>query len=276
MAKSGRCHICGETRKLTEEHIPPYSAMNDSPVCLYHGEQALSTDQMPWESEGRTGRPLKDGVHFKRLCGHCNSSLTGIHYVPAFSTFAKQAYAMLQRNGPFPSSALITLQFKDLYPLRIAKQVVAMFLGINPPELGDLEPELRAFVMRREQRGLSPSEYGLYAYIAGGELCRYCGLGVLMTGFDTGSPKPTRAVSELASVPFGFMLELDPEKKQEGLTDILDFANKYDIDEARDIRLELPIKEINSVIPLDYRSQKEVAVDYIASLLNQAQKPFPM
>lgn len=272
MAKSGRCHICGEYKRLTDEHIPPRSAFNDSHICIYTGEESLrNDDQMPWDFSGMEGRPIHKGVKFRRLCLQCNGQLTGANYVPSYSDFVRQAYILLQKGVPIRPSGFGTFEFKGLRPLRIAKQVMAMFLGINALGLGDSRPELRDFVMRKEQRSLSPEKYGLHMYVAGGRLSRYCGLSVLLRGFKPGSSRSTRAVSELTSIPLGFLLELDPGEEEKRLTDILFFANEYSFEERRDIRLELPVREVNTMFPLDYRSQKDVTVDYIRTVLDQVQ-----
>ena len=271
MPKAGRCHICGKYRRLTDEHIPPQSALNRHPSCLYTFEEALrQDDQMPWEFEGKKGRPMGKGILFPRLCMECNCELLGSNYVPAYSEFVRQTYIQLERGLRFMPDGFGTFEYHAVYPLRIVKQVVAMFLGINAPEIGDAHPELRDFVMRTEQRGVSEDKYGLNSYVAGGGLLRYCGLSVLLSGFDPDSGRSTRAVSELATFPMGFLLELDPKKKETRLTDILPFTNKYYLAEKCDIRVRLPFREVNTMFPLDYRSKKEVTVDYLRTLLDQA------
>lgn len=276
MARSGRCHICGEYKRLTDEHIPPRSALNESPICIYSGEEALrNDDKMPWDLTDKKGRPMHKGVKFRRLCLGCNGQLTGANYVPAYSDFVRQAFILLQRGVPIEPSGFGTFEFSRISPLRIAKQVVAMFLGINAPEIGDAQPELRKFVMRKEQRGLSPKKYGLYMFIAGGQLSRYCGLSVLLRGFGSDS-RSIRSVSELTSFPLGFLLEINPKEKEKQLADILFFANQYDLEEENNIRLELPVREVNTVTPLDYRSQKEVTVDYVRNMLDEVQRKYQM
>lgn len=276
MARSGRCHICGEYKRLTDEHIPPRSALNENPICIYSGEEALrNDDQMPWDFKGKKGRPMQKGVKFRRLCLECNGQLTGSHYVPAYSDFVRQAFILLQKGVPIRPSGFGTFEFSKIRPLRIVKQAVAMFLGINAPEIGDAQPELREFVMRKEQRGLSPTKYGLYMYIAGGQLSRYCGLSVRLRGFGTES-RSIRSVSELTSFPLGFLLEIDPKEKEKQLTDILFFANKFDFEEEADIRQDLPVKPVNTMFPLDYRSQKEVTVDHIRTVLDEVERHYPM
>lgn len=63
MAKAGRCHICGEYNRLTHEHIPPGSALNETPICIYSFDESLrrDDDQMPWDFTGKNGHPMGGG-----------------------------------------------------------------------------------------------------------------------------------------------------------------------------------------------------------------------
>lgn len=275
MSKAGRCHICGKYRKYTKEHIPPQAAFNQSPVVLYGFNAALRNgwdSPYPWDFSGQKGRPMNKGVWFKRLCEECNTQLLGIHYVPAYSDLVKQTYVLLEKGVRINKDGFGTFEFSNLYPLKIAKKVIAMFLGINAPEMIVAEPELQRFVLRQEQRALS-EKYSLYMFVAGGQLSRYCGLTILLRGFGTGS-SVIRPVSELATFPLGFLLEIDAKQQEKQLTDIRFLANDYCFDDCVDLRLSLPVRETNTMFPLDYRNQKQVTVDRIKSLLDQVQRQF--
>src|SRR4051812_37239076 len=69
MAKIGICHICGLSKELTEEHVPPQAALNSGYFYLATVEQAINTGPEPF----REGPRYQGGIRFETLCADCNN-----------------------------------------------------------------------------------------------------------------------------------------------------------------------------------------------------------
>jgi hypothetical protein len=64
--KEGRCNICGEEGKLTEDHTPPKGCIKIKQVELHHIIQHLNAEQP--QSKGRISQ---NGVKYRTLCARC-------------------------------------------------------------------------------------------------------------------------------------------------------------------------------------------------------------
>ena len=69
----GRCALCREYSKLTEEHIPPQSVGNTDEWIA----QSYLTKVSAENQEMYHGRQFRGGFRLKTLCGDCNSRLGG-------------------------------------------------------------------------------------------------------------------------------------------------------------------------------------------------------
>jgi len=69
---TGICHLCGQVKVLSFEHVPPEKAFNDKPAFLIPFEEAihLGPDDEP------QSRPRKQqrGMGGFTLCESCNSN----------------------------------------------------------------------------------------------------------------------------------------------------------------------------------------------------------
>ena len=61
----GYCRICGKLRELSEDHIPPQSCGNKSPVEYYFGSKRIIS---------------QNGLKFKTICTECNNERLGAIY----------------------------------------------------------------------------------------------------------------------------------------------------------------------------------------------------
>lgn len=141
-----------------------------------------------------------------------------------------------------------------------------MFCCVNPPELADVHPELRAFVLDPWKCGtLFPNEFAISIYLLRGPFSRNAGKSVHLTGlFDTPS---STVLSELSAPPFGFVMEFRPDQSQRR-SNILFFAN-YHYDDCTNLRLEIPVHSCYSPLPGDFREQEEIMQTYISNKLNE-------
>ena len=266
--KEKNCHVCGEKGKLTFEHVPPRKAFNDKKAFFYTGEQLIKSIKapiFPWKFDGLRYTPSQRGIGGYTLCGKCNN-LTGHWYANAFIDFIHFGYKEILDFGynNLKENQIHNFTFKDIYPLKIVKQVITMFCSINSPSLAHTHPDLREFVLNREKKGLDPNKYILNIYVGKGEIARNIGLsGVLNTKTGT-----SRILSELASPPFGFTLDFNPKIAMKNTScDILFFANDFNYTEKKDISLRIPVLETNTKYPGDYRNRKEVLITYLKNKL---------
>ena len=143
-----------------------------------------------------------------------------------------------------------------------------MFFSINNPNLSSLLPGFRDFVLSKEKRGISEDKYGFYIFALKGRIMRYIGLAGILY-----SDSSTKLVSELCAPPFGYVFEIEPKDKSQNI-DITFFANKYTYNERKSITLDIPVLEINSYLPLDYRTKDKIRQDFYVNVLHSIKTGF--
>lgn len=87
----GICHICGEYKKLTYEHIPPEAAFNNQRRQMSTVEELMNdkTDnRAPWDIEGLRYKQFQQGTGFFTLCDKCNN-YTGAKYGNTYADFIR-------------------------------------------------------------------------------------------------------------------------------------------------------------------------------------------
>jgi len=264
---TGRCHLCGQIKELTYEHIPPKKAFNNTKKFIYPGEnilRRLKTTYFPWQLEefGLERIQKQRGIGWYTLCKKCNN-FTGHHYADSLINFIIQGYLNIKHYGGennLEANKFYSFEFKKIKPLRIIKEIITMFFSINNPKFVLVHPDLQKFVLNVKKEGLNPRNYALYIYILKGSITRYVGItGILQLRNQTNPI--VRIVSELAAPPFGFVLEMQP--KLDYKNNIIYFANKFKINEQLDMRLSIPVYESNTEYPLDYRNKEKILMDYI-------------
>jgi len=261
----GKCRICGKIGSLSYEHVPPRKAFNSNKAFIYMGEEILKQDSLgfPWELPKLKGKQLQRGIGGYTLCGKCNND-TGAYYGDAFVDFIRKGYRGTH-NKKYINNSWATITLDEIYPLRIIKQIMAMFFSINTPNLSDAHEELREFVLSKEKRGISEKDFGFYLYILRGIILKR--LGIIVIGNIYSDPFKSRVVSELSTPPFGLVLEFQPKEKS-GFCDITFFTNEFDYDQKSTIKLKIPVYESNSWFPLDYRTREQMVNDHIKNRID--------
>jgi hypothetical protein len=147
MTKSifGICHICGQEKKLSFEHVPPRAAFNDRPVLRTAFEDFLCSEN-PDEIKGEI---QQRGAGAHTLCEKCNSD-TGSWYGGPYAKWASQAMQLIIETRGKPS---LGYSF-NLFPLRVLKQIICMFFSANSPQYQALNTDLVRFVLNRESFSL--------------------------------------------------------------------------------------------------------------------------
>ena len=259
----GKCHICGETGELTFEHVPPAKAYNSNRVWVHYFEDSVKSDAIPWDFTekgrylgGKRGEQSQQGIGAHTLCGQCNNK-TGSWYAKDFVHFSAEGYR-LTYNQVLEPNQWVTVEFNDIFPLRVLKEIVAMFFSINPPTFAETHPDLQGFVLNRHNRNLSPKKYGIYLFILRGSIARYMGI----AGIIDFRSSVVRLLSELSWPPFGYVLELNPKEKNQ-YCDITNFANIYSYEDQKTITLRIPVYESNTQFTGDYRTKQQVWYEYL-------------
>lgn len=181
------------------------------------------------------------------LCKECNS-LTGSWYGSAYALFAERV-ALLATSYLDPNYH--SVEIKELYPLRIVKQILSMFCSINPNLKID---DLRKFVLDKNSKGIDKSKYKLCMYFTRSNVKRFlgaCGMADIIKGTSF-------MLSEITAFPLGFLLYFNPTEDQEfkGI-DITGLADS-DYNECCNLKMPIVFYEVNNWLPFDYRSKAEI------------------
>lgn len=254
----GKCALCGKDCELTFEHIPPRAAFNSTPVRPVSGSElfrkgsAEDEERMPWEIDGLPYEDQQKGMGRYSLCQTCNNN-TGGWYGDAYVAFAKRAYTAINKFQPDERTII---GFKELYPLRIIKQVLSMFCSINGVSDDLRFHSIREFVLNKYVTGLDKTKYKVCVYFTKSTIKKYAGVSVVLKMRK--SNVQAIAMSEITSYPLGFILYFDPVDTWEyqGI-DITEFAN-YKYDDVVTIGFPWNIVEMNDIFPEYFRTKEEI------------------
>ena len=251
-SKRGVCHICGELRELSFEHIPPRSIGNDKASKMYRAVDiiemsgafdATATDGVPYRQQQR-------GMGFQTLCGDCNSYL-GRNYVGEYVKCIKELSCMLANNPPADGERGIHLEGRNVNVLGFFKHVVSNFCATT--EAGSMN-DCRRFLLNRESRDF-PDKYKLFMFAIPSPKT-----GMLTTGWTTllldSEEAAYYTVAAVATFPVGFFL-LDISKSScepDGLgCEITKFAS-LEWGAKPEFIVELPYMDIGKMWPVPIQS----------------------
>lgn len=240
----GQCSICGVLGAMSFEHVPPSAAFNNTRILSIPGKDLFNRPGLVDPDAGE-GEQEQRGAGGFTLCARCNNT-TG-RYGRAYVEYAKQAAELVVASR---GAIELACQFK-VYPLRVIKQVVCMFMSACGPGLRQRIPYLERFVMSKTQTGLPPS-VGIFAGYTVGSFSRTAGVtGMLADGI-------AHTFSEIAFRPFVFVLTLEgtppPDRR---LTEITWFA-KFQYNDLRYIYPRMSLLDVRSQFPGDYRPEAEI------------------
>lgn len=256
MAKKiiGTCCICGKEKKLTYEHLPLRGTGNKIPMVE---RAALLNNQKD------VIRQQGSGLH--SLCESCNNN-TGSWYGNEYEKF--HSYIINSGNTEIQKSIytgeikIYTNEIK-IKPLKVFKEIVCMFLSINPPPIFLKEREnFKNFILNREEKDLKNIKVYMYIQDSKSKINRRNAFNKLIDLLYG----RTVFVSEFVSNGIGYILTLDNKNtwhvdefayKCKGLYDITFFKN-YTIDEEVKIKIKTNILETNSPFSLDFREQTTI------------------
>ncbi|MDD5658578.1 MAG: hypothetical protein PHR39_01020 [Actinomycetota bacterium] len=250
--KIGKCHLCGNVNKLSLEHVPPQKAYNASNAKLFQGDQLIAKDGLPWDFNGLKGNEHQNGIGGTTLCVECNSN-TGAWYAKSYIDFVKKSYNQLIQKKPVVNSS-VTIKLNDIYPIRVVKQILVMFMSINNPDFLDTDIKLRELMMTKLSKNINLNKYAVGMYVNASKLSKYIGLSALIEG------KNVTLLSELTTIPFGYVFQVD-SKPSDRYCDLTNILNTFEYDDKIDIELTMPIYDSNIVYPGDYRTKDQILKD---------------
>lgn len=282
--KHGKCALCGSVCKLGFEHIPPKSAFNAETVRKYSGLEILFDKKRdPRDVQGLKYVLQQQGAGAHTLCGKCNNN-TGKWYG---NTYKEVARIIAEAFSQSKKETIPGIRIEEIYGARFIKQVLSMFCSINNHEFlqgyldpdieglsGNLSPiartifktkidlmnaaihveDLRTFVLDKDAKGLDKSKFKLCMYFTDSQTSKRVGV------VSLGNWKEDKhfIISEVAMWPLGFVLYFYPPENSDFVG--VDITALADLGYNDLVSIEFPfvIKEINTCIPLDYRSKEQI------------------
>lgn len=244
--KFGTCKLCHNETRLNIEHVPPRSSGNK---VRYKKASILDfmTSEDPFSYPFK-GKVFQGGIRYNSYCINCNTFL-GNEYVRYYKKWFNVGLDLIQdsNNKGFYFTAL------RQYPLRVLKQVLGMFVAINPISSLVNNPELINFLNNPESKKC-PKELRVFCYLNNGPHLRYLELNQ-KGNFNSGK---TVLGSEIAFPPFGYVLVLNNDGfSNDLLTEITDFCL---FDANKEYPLSFKMNKLNTWLPilLDYRNRDEI------------------
>ncbi len=257
----GKCKICGETKILTKEHIPPRSTLNNGTLKVYKGDELLKTlhkDRKPWELEGLKYELVQGGYTVQTLCAKCNS-YTGSNYGNFYKRAADTVVKILQQEK-LDDVAILKFTIFKFKQLNFIKQVLSMFASMTA--ISDYD-EIKELLLDKNKTGLELSKIRIFINLYKSGMLRKSGI----VAYNKAGI--TYLLCELVAPPFVFNLLLNADEIGDvdcsflGV-DFTKFINE-DYDKEIDTCFSLPFVETNQFLPAIYLTRDEI--------LNRSNKP---
>jgi hypothetical protein len=258
----GHCRACGTLASLSREHVPPKATPNKNTHIALTFERAIGVgpEDIP------TGPKRQGGIVYSTLCGRCNNAF-GRLYVPALNEWYWAGQYLLHKAEGMGLET-VTFEARDVYPLRIIKAIVTMFMAINPERFRS-EPAgagLAQLLADPQAKGL-PEGVRFSTYFNHTGQLRYIPLSEVKynvsekTTLEDLLLGPRLRASEITYPPYGFLMALTTEGLDPRLCDISFFAD-FGYDEQAAVELTLAVLPTNiGVLFNDYRTLEEVKRD---------------
>lgn len=258
----GVCHICGQERDLTFEHLPPRKANNDSRAKAIVGDeliQHIAGNDKPWDFSKRKYKNLQKGMGLYSLCQECNNN-TGTNYADEYIKLSNTISYVIKNEKIDESAEGFTIYLEGIYVLRIIKQIYAMFASTLPELYISNHPELQRFILNKNYNEVDWSKFRLSVYAMKDGINGWTGIMSYLVQKE--EKIEVKCIAELALYPLCFVLEFDPTGECEN-TDITHLADGLEYDTKCDINLPLYYRSRNSLYPFDYRTKNKIEDDMV-------------
>lgn len=258
--KFGVCHICGQEKLLTFEHLPPKKANNNNRAKAIVGDELtkhIAGNNKPWDFTGHRYKNMQKGMGVKSICKECNNN-TGANYADEYIKFANVIGYVINHKIKEENVEKFTVQLKDIYTLRIVKQIYAMYASTLPELYIKNRPDLQKFILDKDFNDVDFSKYRLSIFAIKEGFNSWSGIMSLYT--DAG----VQTVATMNLYPLGFVLEFDPVGECKN-TDITYIGKNLKYDTKQDLELTLYLRNTNSLYPFDYRTKSKIEEDMITN-----------
>ena len=248
----GFCHICGEYRKLTFEHVPPKVALNNGRTIEYSTEEILKSlsdsNRLPWDRNGIKYKINQKGLGGYTLCDRCNN-ITGSYYGEEYAKWVFTFMDFIFKNhDEYLKGNYVKIKLGKLFPGRFIRQLLSIITS-NFPTFTQEYPYVKELILDKNYNYLDEPGFKIYMYLL--KYPFYYLSGPMYVVYEN----RTKRVDEIDVFPFGFIISFSNEKEKE--LDITNFIN-YGYNDQADVELIINIHEKNTIYPLDYRTQEDI------------------
>jgi len=134
----GKCNICGNEGKLTDDHTPPKSCGGITDAELRGLHEKLAVEGERWTKPRR----FQAGVYYRTLCVRCNG-LLGREYDPALAEMSRQVRTVAKSSLRLPSQIRL-----EVSPGAVARSVLGHIAaqGVNRYLKGPLTEAIRDYI----------------------------------------------------------------------------------------------------------------------------------
>jgi hypothetical protein len=235
-SKEGHCSLCGESRKLSFEHVPPQSAFNDKPIFMQDSDHLFNQKSYVY------GKRMRSHKGFGRhtLCEPCNNN-TGSWYANDFAEFAHQGMKIIRGLDKPRYNIEGTYLIK---PLNVLKQILTMFMSADGIVLRS-NKELVDFILDKNSNSF-PERFKVYLYSTLSSRKRMCGYTIATDA----NLKPQKWC-EINFQPFGYLLADESEPAHKDMVDISGFS-KHAYNQKAAVLITTPYLIVESPFPGSY------------------------
>jgi hypothetical protein len=243
--KYGVCRLCGLSKKLTFEHVPPKFSFNrNTGYTISPVGEAIEN----LENEGKYKVTQKQGgIGNWSLCKECNEFL-GKNYVDAYTDWVKCGLYVLRSRAD-----IYNIIMPGIEPLKIIKQIFSMFISMEDEDCYLRHQELCEFVRNPALNDLT-EKYQIHFYLNNE------GTVVFKPPMVTANLQTGVSIlcSEFTFIPYGYVMTIDYNDPINRLANITRFR-KYKLNEKSIVTFK-DIHLLPNHLPfvLDYRTKEEI------------------
>ena len=244
----GVCHICGQNRKLTFEHIPPRKALNNLPARVYNGTELIKK----YNGEPYKYQNMQKGTGGYTLCEECNNN-TGAWYADEYSEIASATAYSIKKYEPIAVGTAIHFHTEKFRPLSFIKQIIAMFcstLYIEDVQLLGFDKLL----LDKISNEIDNTKFDIRIYLTNAKNGKFQTgkMGLLKQGECS---MYVQQIAEIGAYPFGFILNLTPKYPiEEGISIMWMLNTEYGVN--YNLNIDIPYLEksdVNVPFNLEYK-----------------------
>lgn len=237
------CRICGRRPADTREHVPPQATGNRGKARVYF----ILGNSTPEEKNIRT-QESDDGLWVPTLCEVCNNK-TGAQFVEPYADFVRQ---VSNAPGVLDASCNTATHLKQIYPLRVLKQMYCMFLAATPFEPTEVWRGIQEFVLKRDAPlpKIAPSVFVYHNLSSVGRLAPIC----LIMSFGK---RLHHQAAEISWPPVGLVFSFEGKERLKFMQDVTSWAN-FSFHDRIDVAVSLPRLQVYTPYPLTYGTSRDV------------------